>query len=183
MYAILTLLNIQVHFKIEELWNWLELDCGLSGVQATPLPHFSWMGMQECDVDRVLEVMGEIAAEQTIFKAYSAGVGLFTGPAPVLYLPIANSIPMLHCHAQIWQKLAPFVSEPNLYYQTGQWFPHVTLASRDLDLIGLGCAVQGLMHRIMELEITVDHFALAYYSPSDAGVIKRFDFLNARDRV
>jgi len=57
------------------------------------------------------------------------------------------------------------------------------LAIRRLDLIGLGCAVQGLMHRTMELEITVDHFALAYYSPSDAGVIKRFDFLNARDRV
>jgi 2'-5' RNA ligase len=176
MYAIVSLLNTLDHLKVEELWNWLELDCGLSGVQATPIPHFSWMMMEECDVNSAIGIMGDIANHLQTFKAFTAGVGLFTGQSPVLYLPIANNHSMLRCHEALWHNTLPHITNPNLYYAPGHWFPHVTLAYRDIDMVGLGCAVQGLMHRTLELDLIIDHFALAYYSETDTGLIQKFVF-------
>jgi hypothetical protein len=90
MYAIVSLLDEHHYNRIENLWHDLEVECGLSGVTLTPLPHFSWHIANEYDYRRLEASLQELAANTQPFSVRTTGLGLFTGASPVLFIPIVK---------------------------------------------------------------------------------------------
>jgi 2'-5' RNA ligase len=160
MYAVATLLNEPVTRQVEQLWGELRRACGLTGIQAMPIPHFSWQGALEYDRPALETVLQEIAAGAAPLRTQTSGLGVFTGPAPVIYLPLVRTAGLSRLHQRLWDGLAPFSRASSPYYAPPAWMPHITLAYGDVLPENIGCAIQGLAFRAYELDIEVDNLAL-----------------------
>lgn len=174
MYAIVCPFDPSAEMTTRQIWQYLAQDCGLNGIQWTPLPHFSWLGAEEMDCDRVCAALDDFTRNEAPFNIRTAGLGLFTGPKPVLYLTVAKSRLLLEIHERLSLCVDSFIVNPNRYYAPVQWVPHITLAYRDLNAENLGCAVKNLISYPLEVDIHIQSIALVYSNGEDHGVIKSF---------
>lgn len=141
MYAIVSLLDEHHYTRIEDLWHDLEVECGLSGVTLTPLPHFSWHIASEYDYRRLEASLLELAASTPPFNVRTTGLGLFTGASPVLFIPIVKDPALADFHLQVWQRSQTTAIGASPHYAPEAWVPHITLAYGDVDAVKLGCAM------------------------------------------
>lgn len=176
MYAIASLLDPISGQTVRSLWEHFERSCGLTGVRTTPLPHFSWQAADAYEVEGSEAVLGDIARQCSPFIAQTAGLGIFTGQMPVVYIPLVKNEQLLNMHKMLWEAMRPFAIAPNLYYDPSRWVPHITLALHEVEPWRLGCAVEEIAGQPVEFEIMVDNFALIYQTGGRAGLQRRFGF-------
>jgi 2'-5' RNA ligase len=176
MFAIATLLDPNSDMKTRDFWQLLEKDCGLAGINTTPLPHFSWQGADDYPVDKVEQILKDITGKLTPFIVQTAGLGLFTGSIPVLYLAVVKTEPLMKVHRAIWDAVGPLAIGLNRHYSPDLWMPHITIAYQDLNEDNLACAVKNLIFRPVNLEIRVEQLALLYQIEEDTGVRSFFQF-------
>jgi 2'-5' RNA ligase len=176
MFAIATLLDPNADTQTREFWQLLEKDCGLAGINTTPLPHFSWQGADDYQVDEVEQVLRQTTGQLAPFKARTAGLGLFTGLVPVLYLALVKTETLMDVHRLLWEGIGPLATGLNRHYSPDLWMPHITIAYQDLNADNLACAVKNLIFKPIDLEIQVDQLALLYQLDKDTGVKSHFPF-------
>jgi len=176
MFAIATLLDPNSDTKTREFWQLLENDCGLAGINMTPLPHFSWQGAGEYPVKDVEQILKRISRQLEPFAVRTAGLGLFTGPVPVLYLALVKTELLMKVHRMIWELAGPLAVGLNQHYSPELWMPHITIAHQDLNIDNLACAVKNLIFIPVDLEIQVEKLALLYQNERDTGVSSNFHF-------
>ena len=176
MYAIASILDPKTDQDIRRLWEDFEVNCGLTGIKMTPIPHFSWQGADAYQLEPVEEILEELASNMSPFRVHAAGLGVFTGEQPVIYVPIVKNQGLFEIHRALWEAARPFAVVPNLHYDPDRWMPHITLAYRERDPARLGCAFATMISQRLELEIKVDHFAILYQTDGKAGLRNRFAF-------
>ena len=176
MFAIATLLDPNSDTRARDFWQLLEKDCGLAGIKTIPLPHFSWQGADNYSFNKVEQILMETAGQSAPFVVRSAGLGLFTGLAPVLYLAVVKTDNLMKLHRSLWDMIGPFATGLNRHYSPDLWMPHITIAFQDLNADNLTCAVKNLLFKPVELEIHVDQLALLYQIDEDTGVRSSFPF-------
>jgi 2'-5' RNA ligase len=176
MFAIATLLDPNSDTQTREFWQLLEKDCGLAGINTTPLPHFSWQGAEDYPVSDVERILRETTGEMAPFLIRTAGLGLFTGPVPVLYLALVKTENLMVLHRKLWENVGPLASGLNRHYSPDLWMPHITIAYQDLNGDNLACAVKNLIFTPIDLVIQVDQLALLYQNDEDTGVKSSFPF-------
>jgi 2'-5' RNA ligase len=177
MYGIVTLLDLPVNAQVETIWQELEMECGLVGIKITPLPHFSWQISNNYESDRTLEILERVAQTSPPFQVLASGLGIFTGQTPVIYIPVVKDENLLRLHARLWEETRQMVAGASSYYSPHRWMPHITLASGDVDVAKLNCAMRRLAFKSLELEISVDNLAMVYQVDDEEGWLKyRVDF-------
>ena len=170
MYVIASLLDTYASRKIQELWNYLESECGLSGIKETPLPHFTWQGANDYEFPQLTEVLQRIASETPPFSVKTAGLGIFTSEKPILYLSLVKTMPMIETHRKIWDAVEPKADRLIEYYAPDSWMPHITLAYHDLDRYNLLCAFNKLCFLPFDFEINVNNIAVLYQINQQVGL-------------
>lgn len=176
MYVAASLLNPAATRQTQEMWRWLEENCGLAGIKLTPLPHFSWHGASEYDLPMAEKVFQSLAKSMHPFTTRVSGLGIFPGEHPVIYLTLVKTRLMIDLHEKIWHTLSPWGVRQNEYYEPDYWVPHITLAYRDVTPDNLPCALQQLSFHPISLEIQVDHLAMIYEAEGEIGIKFRYDF-------
>jgi 2'-5' RNA ligase len=177
MIAVASLLDIHANERIHQIWDWLEANCGLSEIKLTPLPHFTWQSAEDYELAEVQPALKKLASELTPFRVRTSGIGIFTGEAPVFYLALIKSRPLLDLHERIWVELASLRSISNPYYSPEIWIPHITLARKDITPDNLACALSGMIHTRLEIDIDVNNFSVIYQIGELDGVRFRIPFL------
>jgi 2'-5' RNA ligase len=159
------------------MWQDLAQNCGLSGVQATPLPHFSWQIAEAYDLQAIRPVLGDICRTTRPFAVMTTGLGIFTGGIPVIYIPVVKNPHLIHLHRRLWRATLPLSRESSPFYSPEMWLPHITLAHGDVDHDKLGCALGRLAFGNYNWEILVDHLTLVHQVEGQEGWLRmRFDF-------
>ena len=177
MYAIVTILDEPTGTIVHDLWQELEDRCGLSGIRAFPIPHFSWQGAEAYDIEAVGQVLDQIAAITAPWSIQADGLGLFTGPEPVIYVPLSNSLRAARLHRTIWKRVKPSANHLNPLYAPGLWMPHITLGLMDVNHEKLICAVRELTSRPLMFTLEVNNLALVSQEGDQVGLLqRRFDF-------
>ena len=176
MYAIATLLDPNSDAQTRDFWQLLEKDCGLAGIKTAPLPHFSWQGADNYPVSEVEQILIKTTGQLAPFIVRTAGLGLFTGVVPVLYLALVKTEVLMKVHRSLWEMVGPLATGLNYRYSPDLWMPHITIAYQDLDAEKLACAVKNLIFRPLELEIHVDQLALLYQIDEETGVRSKYPF-------
>jgi len=169
MYAIVSLLDAPHYTEMEDLWRELESECGLAGISFTPLPHFSWHLAAEYDFNALENALEKIAIESAPFTIRATGLGLFTGPSPVLFIPLVKNQKLASFHQCVWENVYPLAVSASSHYAPEVWVPHITVGYGDVSPIKLGCAMEKLAFRFFDWEIQVDHIALVYQHPGQVG--------------
>ena len=167
MNGIASSLDPVASVSVESLWQVLEHECGLVGVKITPFPHFTWQVADGYDLPRLEIMLHGLARQTRPFTVRSAGLGLFTGESPIVYIPLVKDEYLLRFHAKLWKLTDGIASTPHPYYAPDKWVPHITLAYGDVSAQNLDCVMQALAFRSFEWEIRVDN--LAFMAQPDDG--------------
>jgi 2'-5' RNA ligase len=172
MHAIVSVIDPEHYALVEVLWQELELECGLSGVRATPIPHFSWHVAESYDFDTLQATVKRFAGLSRPFSIHTTGLGLFTRESPVLYFPIVRTSLLSKIHQEIWDGATPLSQKSSPYYAPELWMPHITLAHRDVSLPSLCCGVERLAFQMIAWEIAIDNLAVVSQVEENVGELQ-----------
>jgi 2'-5' RNA ligase len=159
MHGLVSLLEEKYYKEVESIWQMLEGKCGLSGIKATPFPHFSWLIASDFDWEALETVLEEIAQKTRPFIVNTSGIGIFSGASPVIFIPIIRTQELNILHQHIWEAIQPCGEGISPYYSPKNWVPHITLAQTDLTQENISCAMQKLAFQNFNWEIKVDNIS------------------------
>jgi 2'-5' RNA ligase len=172
MYAIVSLLDDAHYNLVLDLWRELEVDCGLSGVSLTPLPHLSWHIAADYQSEQLLESLQKLAGQTSPFIVNTSGIGIFTGESPVIFIPVVKESVLATFHRLVWESIQPAALDASSHYSPEAWVPHITLAHGDVDSPKLVCAMKKLAFRRFNWKIRIDHLALVYQLSGQVGELR-----------
>ncbi len=169
MHAVSSLLDAASSRKVEMLWKELEVRFGLKGIRVTPIPHFSWQIASHYDWVKAQLLLDELAKDILPFTIKVAGLGLFTGTHPVLYLPLVKDRLVLEIHELLWQTFDGLGQEVSTHYHPDAWLPHITLAHSDITNENISEVTEMLAFRVFNWECSIDNLALIKQSANEVG--------------
>lgn len=146
--------------KVEEIWSLLRTEHGLTGVSVSPLPHFSYQCARDFDVALLGEIVEKVAAKARPLKVRTAGLGIFPGARPVVYIPVVRSPELTRLQLALWSAGAVASEKPMPEYHPAAWIPHITLAQGDLQADKLAAVLGSLNGRDLFWELEVDNLAI-----------------------
>lgn len=176
MYMLASVLDPASDKRIRDIWKWLADDCGLTGINLTPLPHISWQGAECYDFVRIEEMVKKFSQEYQPFSIKTSGLGFFTGQNPILYVTIVKNRTMLDVHKKLWDDTAIHAECMFEHYSPEEWIPHITLAARDLSMKKVECAVKGLIEKDLMFEVTINNLALLFVKNGEVGIKFKYMF-------
>lgn len=164
--AILTF-ETQVDSEIRGLWHGIA-DAGFPSSMPgldTP-PHLTLLACEEIDLTGLKKAgFDEFMAAQAAVPVEFPGLGIFTGPLPVIYLAAAPAIRLLALHSAFWDLVAPFCRGLNEYYAPGTWVPHVTL-DHTFPINQTGAIIQALLGMTIPAQGTLSFLHLMHLCDS-----------------
>ena len=173
MHGLVSLLPEPFYQRVESAWKTLEDEVGLHGIRVTPYPHFSWQIAEDYDLEQLHSSLEQIAAKTKPFRVYTTGLGLFTGPRPVIFIAVVKTPELMRFHSRVWESALDTSKAASLYYSPEQWMPHISLAYEDVTPENIGVAMKKLAFQPYTWEMQVDNFAFIY---EPKGVIGRLRF-------
>lgn len=167
MHGIVTLLDDKHAALVTRVWRELGARFDVHGIEVTPRPHVTWQAADRYDVPVLHDQLSEIAAATAPLVLHTTGLGSFTGPHPVLYIPVVRSVELSAAHARLWEVLQPIGHDVRRHYAPELWVPHISLGHNDLDLPTLGAIVARLAEERFEWTIPATNLSLI--EDTDAG--------------
>jgi 2'-5' RNA ligase len=155
MDGIVSLLDVEHQNRVESLWRELEQTFGLRGVYATRFPHFSYHVAEAYDESRLTSVLARLAQDHAPFHIYTTGLGIFTGPQPVLYIPVVRTPKLTLLHQELWLAVNEAASGTVELYHPRAWVPHITLANGDIHNEMLPDVISRIGGRSFSWKVTV----------------------------
>jgi hypothetical protein len=177
MHGIVTLLPEPYYSQVIAIWDELSERHGLTGIRVTPYPHFSWQIGQHYPSPQLEDTLRSIAVETSVQRVSTAGLGIFTGPSPVLYIPVVKTSALISLHHKIWERFSTFGVGISTYYNPTAWVPHISLAYLDLTPANIGLVLHDIVDRNFTWDMRIDNIAYIDEPNGSVGNLKmRFDF-------
>jgi hypothetical protein len=146
--------------SVRDLWAELESSLGLGAATISPLPHFSYQVARDYDLGILQEVVEKVARGARALRVQTAGLGVFTGASPVLYLPIVRSPELARFQVAVWSAASVAATKLDQHYHPASWVPHVSLAFGDTSPAGVGAAVELLGERDLSWDLELDNLSV-----------------------
>lgn len=144
----------------------------MTGIKVTPFPHFSWLIASDFDWPALENALREIASQTSSFTVHTAGLGLFSGPNPVVFIPVVRTAELSAFHQQVWESIQPLGIEISPLYSPVNWVPHITLAYADVTPANIPCAIQALAFQTYNWEMCVDNISFISEPDGHVGQIR-----------
>jgi 2'-5' RNA ligase len=161
MQAVFSLLPEPYNNQVEQIWDFLKDDFGLSYVHITPIPHITWQLGEGYKEEKVLSILHELTTKQEPFEVCTQGLNHFSSTSPILFIEVSKSPRLLELHAAIWQQLLPLTLDPSPLYSPESWHPHITLAGEALSWEMLDEVTAHLQQQNLEWRFVLDNLAIA----------------------
>lgn len=175
MHGVVSLLDDHSSRMVEKLWAAIEREFGIRGVYQTPFPHISYHVSSSYDVEKVRTVMQVFARHISPFRVRCCGLGVFTGPLPVLYIPIVRSPQLAEFQDELWHQVTKTSGDVEFLYRPARWVPHITLARADLTQKALGAIVRKLCAMELNQQLTINNLALIHDKGGKEDVLFRIN--------
>ena len=160
MVAVTSLLDPEHTGKVSDLIDDLQQKFGLSTVKMTPYPHVTWFTAEMEDLTHLKEILYDFTERAQPFSIHTTGLGIFPGPAPVIYIPVLRTQPVNLYHTQLLRRVTGQCEEMGPYYNPDSWMPHITLAVGDTTPGILGSVLEFLNTRTFNWTINIDNLAI-----------------------
>ncbi|WP_236709968.1 2'-5' RNA ligase family protein [Longilinea arvoryzae] len=141
----------------------------------TSFVHLSWQGAASYDLEHARVAVRQTASITRAFKVNIAGIGIFTGKKPVLFLNVIKNRKLLELHEVLWDRLMDSAKDMNGFYSPVEWVPHITLTYGMLLPGDLSCAVAELMYEPFTAELEIDNLAFIFLQDGMVGIDSRFE--------
>jgi 2'-5' RNA ligase len=172
--GIITLLDEPYASRIEDLWEAMEREFGVARGYPGAIPHFSYHLAETYDIEAAEMVVAAIAMAERPFEVETSGFGVFTGPAPVVYIPVARSPELAALHALICDRMRRAGTETVGYYLPERALLHITIAQQNVPPDALPALLGWLARRDLSWRMPVSNLAIADQTADGAAVLPRF---------
>ncbi len=162
MHGIVSLLDDQHYQVVENLWSELKREFAVAGVYITPYPHFSYQVATDYNLDQLEDILHSFATQHPPFQVHTTGLGIFTGPQPVLYIPVVRSPLLTQFHQALWEKVSRAGNGIQSYYHPDQWMPHITIGFGDLNSEKLSHIIRHLGERDFHWQVTINDLSFIH---------------------
>jgi len=162
MHGIVSLLDDQHYQLVEDLWMELKSEFAVEGVYITPYPHLSYQVATDYNVEQLENILHSFASGHAPFHVSTAGLGIFTGPQLVLYIPVVRSPELSQFHQALLEKVSSTGNGIQAYYHPDQWMPHITIGFGDLNSQNLPQIIHYLANRNFHWQITINNLAFIH---------------------
>lgn len=177
MYGVVTLLDAEHLIRFSEVRDTLVRVCPGFRQQAAPLPHFSWHIAESYDLFGLQSMLSEFVRDARTFPAYCAGLGVFTGATPVIYIRLVKDDRLVQLQRRLFERILPLSKAPSSFYTPEAWVPHISLTTDIQDPDLLACAMRILAFRVYDWEIRVDHLTIGYQDDQrGAEILQKYAF-------
>jgi len=173
LYAVVSLLDERHSRQVEQIWTDLRERCAVAGIYKTPFPHFSYHVATGYDLGRLETALRRFARTCRPFRVRTNGLGIFSGPSPVVYIPVVRDPRLSDLHRRLWPAVGKVATGPLDYYRPEAWVPHVTLGHGDISQQNLPDVIRELAPRDFHWEIEVDNLAVISSSGAAEGLHMR----------
>ena len=160
MAASASLLDDEHSTQVVAIWETLKSEFGLEGVFISPTPHLSYQTAGDFDLEMLARVVGDVAGNARPLKVQTAGLGVFTGPRPTLYIPVVRTPELTKLQLALWSAGAMATDKPSPEYHPARWMPHITLAQGDLTPEVLPQVVAHLNRTELTWQMGIDNLAI-----------------------
>ena len=181
--GVVSLLDDEYNGRIEIIWQKLEDRFGKETIQRTPYPHFSYHVAETYAMKSVADALQEVVQEMRPFTVRTAGLGVFTGDEPVLYIAMVRDPQLSTLQQRIYEIANPHADDTFAYYHPERWVPHITLLRGGLNPSSLSHVIEMLQEHDFHGEIEVDELALLEetYNPERSYTLREtFSLRNGR---
>jgi 2'-5' RNA ligase len=162
MHSVFSLLDNKHYQLVEDLRAELARKFAVREFNGTSHPHITYQVAGRYNVKSIEAVLQRFAASKASFKVRTSGLGIFTGPNPVLHLRVVRSPELTQFHEVLWQEISRTGSDFWDYYHPANWMPHITIGMNDMNKDNLSQIVPFLAERDFCWEMTVDNITLGY---------------------
>ena len=176
MHGVVSLFDEKNDSIVKSIWKDLEREFKIRGAYRTPYPHFSYHIASDYQFERLDSALKSIAKKQRPFTVTAGGLGLFTGPASVLYIPVTRTLELSKLHGALLGRIGLLGDGGSAFYNPEFWTPHITLAMTDLSQEDLPRVVGRLNTRKTDLRIKVDNLAVIKDDGKSQVVSSRYPF-------
>jgi 2'-5' RNA ligase len=159
---VVSLLDQKHYQQVKDLWAELARKFGVRGIYVSPRPHITYQIATCYEVKSLESVLQRFAASKTSFKVRTGGLGIFTGPQPILYIPVVRSPELTQFHEALWQEIFNTGSSTEDHYHPTRWVPHITIGIGDMNKRNLSQIIRFLVERDFNWEITIDTIVLVH---------------------
>lgn len=157
MDGVVALLDASATAKVLALWAEFEARHKISAVgMRVPFPHVSFHVAEAYDLPALDAQLRAVCAGMAPVTVRTTGLGVFTGPAPVLYAAVNRDPALSALHAAVWAACEGAAQGSLPYYAPTVWVPHITLAQLDVTPAALGRLVEDLAGRDFAWTIRLD---------------------------
>lgn len=160
MQALIAEFSEESNEIIRSIWKQVEMSCGEKSKVSFIYPHFTWQGAEKYQVQEFEMMLRNAFLGQKPFKIKLAGLGIFTGIKPILYLNMVKSPLVNKIHEIITEVSLPFVTAIEDYWLPENWMPHLTLVEPGTDSKIIGEFLPCLLERKFDAEIEVKSICL-----------------------
>jgi 2'-5' RNA ligase len=171
--AVVSLLDEAHDAQVRRVWAELERHFGLQGIYGAPYPHFSYHSAQDYPDDAVEALLQQVSRVTLPFTVRTSGLGVFSGPKPIVYVPIVRNPALEACHKALYATLSTLAIKENTHYHPDTWLPHITLAYGDLDARVLPEVMRFLGERNFDWQVRVQNLALVYTRGQEQGIARQ----------
>ncbi len=132
MIGIGSLLTDEAYLEVQTAQQRLKKEHGIPG-ESIIGPHITHVVRNGVGaLEELVERLVKLASETDPLAVCAAGLGLFPGPAPVLYLPVPRNPALAAVHRAVCELLTDGDGAIAPCYHPEMWLPHVTLVSRGI---------------------------------------------------
>ena len=161
MQGIVSFLDPYHSNLVQEVKQELADACGLALDLLAGPAHISWHVAESYAMECLKPELAALAIELNPLTVRTAGLGLFTGETPILYIAPVKDAQMDRMHRAIWASVSQAARESVLYYAPDVWVPHISLVIRDGNRDRLGCMLEKLALRPFNWQFQLDNLAVA----------------------
>lgn len=172
MHGLVSLVPQPYYDIVNGIWNQLESKFEISGIRVTPYPHFSWIVFEDCQLDRLDELMKDLADHIPVFEVQTTGIGMFTEPSPVIYIPVVKNSELGEIHRVIWDRFSSIGQGISAYYAPDSWVPHISLAYKDINETNIGPVMKWLVEIDTTWKMKIENLSLIFEPDGEIGLLR-----------
>ena len=120
------------------------------------------------DLEATDAVVEELANTRAPLDVTTAGLGVFSGEQPIIYIPVIRTRALDDLHLRLYRSLAPHCRDHVAYYAPERWMPHISIGQVNITPDVLPSLLAWLSHQPLSWEMSAATLAIG--ENSDTGI-------------
>ncbi|MCA9887640.1 MAG: 2'-5' RNA ligase family protein [Anaerolineae bacterium] len=171
--GVVALFDTDITTRINDLWVLSERILGHHPEILAPFAHLTFHVAERYESPALATDLMQLAMKLEPITIQSSGLGIFTGPKPVLYISVVRTAALSAFHEEVWKIADKHAIETHDYYGPSRWVPHITLGHSGMYEGDLTKLINAFHKESFSWSIKLTHLSFTDDTPTQVHQLQR----------